>query len=350
MGQTPKVPYIIAGPCSAESSRQVLQTARAIAPLGVSLFRAGLWKPRTHPGGFEGVGAEGLPWLLSVRRETGMKVCTEVASASHVEACLAAGLNAVWIGARTTANPFQVQEIARALSGSQVEVLVKNPVSPDLGLWAGAVERLQGCNVSRISAVHRGFTTPSPSPYRNSPLWEIGVRFRLAFPEIPFIVDPSHMAGDTAYVKELAQKGLDLGADALMLEVHYAPEAARSDALQQLSPSQLESLLGELVWRSAGSDDEFYLKQLEDLRTEMDRIDGDILSLLSERMQVSREIGRLKAEHHISILQAGRWEKVLSDLKVSAGKAGLDKDLVEKIFNIIHDYSVLEQGSSGDFS
>lgn len=342
------VPYVIAGPCSAESPRQLLETARALKALGIGVFRAGLWKPRTHPGGFEGVGAEGLAWLQAVRRETGMAVCTEAGSASHAEACLAAGMDMVWIGARTTANPFLVQEIAEAFRGSDIPVMVKNPVSPDLELWAGAIERFFSCGLTKVSAIHRGFTTPYPSPYRNAPLWELGVRLRLQFPDIPFIVDPSHMAGDKSYIKELSQKALDLGADGLMIESHYAPDAAKSDSAQQLSPEQLGQLLEELSWRRADSNDEWYLSRLESLRSEIDHIDSSILSLLAERMEVSREIGRLKAEHNISILQTGRWEAVLSSLRKAASEAGLEPSMVEKIFNVVHDYSVLEQEKDKD--
>lgn len=337
------VPYIIAGPCSAESGRQVVETAKALKSLGIGIFRAGLWKPRTHPGGFEGVGAEGLAWLQSARRETGMKVGTEVGSAVHAEACMAAGLDMVWLGARTTANPFLVQEISEALRGSDIMVLVKNPVSPDLGLWCGAIERLMGCGLKNITAVHRGFTTTEPSVYRNTPLWELGVRLRLQFPDIPFIVDPSHMAGNKAYVGELSQKALDLGADGLMIEAHYAPEAAKSDSMQQLSPSELGELLKNLVWRRSGSEDKNYQLRIEELRSEIDRIDAGLLSLLVERMEVSRKIGRLKAEHRISILQSGRWESVMASLRSAAVKAGLDPGLVESVFGIIHDYSVVEQ-------
>lgn len=336
-------PFLVAGPCSAESRRQVLAAAAALRTGRTGVFRCGLWKPRTHPGGFEGVGLEGLGWLLEARRQTGLKICTEVGTASHAEACLEAGVDMIWIGARTTANPFQVQEICDALRGYDVPVLVKNPVSPDLDLWIGAVERLQNAGISRIGVVLRGFTTLDKTQYRNTPVWEMSTRIRTRLAGMPLFVDPSHMAGDSRFVKELSQKALDLGADGLMVEVHPNPKEALSDAAQQLSPSDFDALVHSLVVRTPSSSDEGYLRSIEELRSEIDDIDSRLLSLLKDRMMASRSIGLLKKRHNISILQTGRWGKVLSSLRNEGASLGLDPSMTERIFSVIHEYSVKAQ-------
>ena len=335
--------FLIAGPCSAESPQQVMETARGLTGCGVSVFRAGLWKPRTHPGCFEGVGAEGLPWLLAVREETSLPVMTEVAGAKHVEACLKAGLDALWIGARTTANPFLVQEIADALAGSDTPVYIKNPVHPDPELWAGAVERLQRAGVRRIGLVLRGFTTPESGPCRNAPLWHLAVGMRTRFPELPLLVDPSHIAGERSLVPEIAQKALDLGLDGLMVEVHAHPEAALSDAAQQLSPADFRSLLGSLRARALDTDAPDYREGIEALRARIDTIDGQLLALLASRMDISREIGRYKKDHGITILQPGRWDALLEEVLAEGRRRGLPEEFVRKVFSAIHEESVRRQ-------
>lgn len=336
-------PFVVAGPCSAESREQVLEAAAALKEAGVGVLRAGLWKPRTHPGGFEGVGASGLAWLAEARAATGLKLSTEVGSAQHVQACLQAGVDMLWIGARTTANPFQVQEICEALRGADIPVLVKNPVSPDLDLWIGAIERLQAAGISKIGAVLRGFTTLDKTPYRNAPVWDLSTRIRTRLKGLPLFVDPSHIAGNTDYVKELSQRALDLGACGLLVEVHPHPQEALSDAAQQLTPQQFKELAGSLKVRSADATDGAYARSLEELRARIDGLDSRLLSLLEERMQVSRSIGALKKEYGVSILQTGRWEAVMEGLRKEADAIGLDRQMVEEIFSIIHDYSVKVQ-------
>ena len=336
-------PFVVAGPCSAESREQVLEAAVALKEAGAGVLRAGLWKPRTHPGGFEGVGAEGLEWLVRAREATGMKICTEAGSAAHVKACLEAGVDMLWIGARTTANPFQVQEICDALGGSDIPVLVKNPVSPDLELWIGAVERLRAAGINKVAAVLRGFTTVEKTPYRNVPVWELSIHLRTTLKDLPLFVDPSHIAGATGYIKELSQRALDLGACGLMVEVHPHPEAALSDASQQLTPQEFMALKQGLKVRSADSADAEFSARMDLLRSDIDDIDSRLLSLLEERMRVSRSIGALKKEYGISILQTGRWEAVMEALRREADAIGLDKAMVERIFSVIHDYSVKVQ-------
>lgn len=334
---------LIAGPCSAESPQQLMETARGLTGCGVSVFRAGLWKPRTHPGSFEGVGAEGLPWLVAVREETGLAVATEVAGAKHVEACLAAGLDALWIGARTTTSPFLVQEIAEALSGTDIPVYIKNPVQPDPELWAGAVERLQRAGVRRIGLVLRGFTTPESGPYRNAPLWPLAVGMRTRFPGLPLLVDPSHIAGERSLVGEISQKALDLGLDGLMVEVHAHPDSALSDAAQQLSPEGFCSLLGALQERAADTDAPDYREGIEALRARIDAVDEQLLALLAARMDISREIGGYKKDHGIAILQPGRWERLTENILAEGRRRGLPEAFVRKIFETIHEESVRRQ-------
>lgn len=336
-------PFIIAGPCSAESGEQVMSTARALKERGITVFRAGLWKPRTRPGCFEGVGLEGIPWLVRVQKELGMKVCTEVASASHVKAVVEAGLDMVWIGARTTGNPFLVQEIADALEGTDIPVMVKNPLSPDMELWAGAVERLRLRGISRIGAIHRGFSTFGNSIYRNSPGWHVAVGMRSRYPDIPFLCDPSHMAGKREYVPELAQKAMDLGLDGLMVESHVSPDCALSDKDQQLTPEELGQMLSSLIVRSGSTDDARFKMAIADLRARIDIIDRGLVELLSERMEVSREIGRIKKESNIAILQPPRWEEVMAGVLSDAIAHGMDPDSTASIFDRIHNASVSEQ-------
>lgn len=336
-------PLVIAGPCSAESRDQILDTAVQLHALGVGVLRAGLWKPRTHPGCFEGVGAEGLDWLCEARRSTGMRICTEVASAAHVRACLDAGLDMVWIGARTTSNPFLVQEIAEALHGSDIPVLVKNPSGQDIGLWAGAVERLQSQGLEKIGLVLRGFASLGEKKYRNAPKWQVAAEMRTRFPGMPLLCDPSHMAGSREYVAELSRSAMDIGLDGLMVEVHCCPGKALSDSAQQLTPAEFGEMMRGLSIRSRDCDDEDYRSSIAGLRAHIDDIDADIIESLAARMAVSRQIGECKRAHNISILQTSRWESVLARCLEAASAQGLDPEFVTRIFNTIHDASVAEQ-------
>lgn len=334
---------VIAGPCSAESEEQVMRTAAELKSFGIRTFRAGIWKPRTYPGRFEGVGEAGLPWLVRVQRELGMRVCTEVAGAKHVEACLRNGISMVWIGARTTANPFLVQEIAEALRGTETTVLVKNPVNPDIGLWNGAIERFRRQGLENIAAVHRGFSTFDRIKYRNDPYWNVAVRMRGGNPALPFFCDPSHMGGDRAYVKEISQRALDMGVDGLMIESHCNPAAALSDAAQQLEPAELASVLSSLTVRRGDTDDKDYRRMIGELRGKIDILDESILRLLSERMELSREIGRIKKKNNVAIIQTLRWEEIMDRVTSDPHAGEMDIEFVKRIFNEIHDASVVEQ-------
>ena len=336
---------VIAGPCSAESEIQVMETARRIKSLGVNVFRAGIWKPRTHPNTFEGIGTPGLKWLQRVKHELGMKICTEVASERHVFDCLKYGVDMVWLGARTTANPFLVQEIAEALRDVDIPVLVKNPVSPDLDLWVGALERLNQVGVKKIGVIHRGFSTFDKIKYRNSPEWQIAVELRSRYPQLPFFCDPSHMAGSTEYIEEISQRSLDLGLDGLMIETHCDPSCALSDARQQLTPEQLGELLGRLVVRNQDSDNVEYKENIDQLRAQIDVIDDNILYILASRMKISRKIGEYKKKNNIAILQTSRWDSVLEKVMAKGAEYGLSEKFVTTLFNAIHDASVQEQNA-----
>lgn len=337
-------PMVIAGPCSAESEAQVLETAAQLAAAGVHVFRAGIWKPRTHPGCFEGVGAPGLPWLQEVQKQYGMKVCTEAASALHVRACLDHGVDMIWIGARTTANPFLVQEIAGALRGTDLPVLVKNPISSDLDLWIGALERLQRAGVRKIGVIHRGFSSLRPVPYRNDPGWRIAIELRTRYPDLPFFADPSHMAGSRKYVPELSQRALDLGLDGLMIESHCRPDCALSDAEQQLTPAELKVLLTErLTVREADTEERVYRENIEQLRARIDILDENLLEILKSRMAVSEEIGQFKKEHNIAILQTRRWDALLDDMIRKGDAEGLNEQFLRSLFGAIHEESIRVQ-------
>ena len=334
---------LIAGPCSAESREQVLEAASIVKAAGADMFRAGVWKPRTHPGCFEGVGEQALEWLADVQRELGLEAVTEVANAAHVQLCLDAGIRNVWLGARTTINPFLVQEIASALEGSGARVLLKNPVAPDTGLWIGSVERMRAAGIKDIVLIHRGFVAREKGRYRNDPMWQVLLEIRHELPGIPIICDPSHIAGDRALVPEIAQMAMDLGLDGLMIECHPHPEAALSDAAQQLSPRQLSDLLAGLVIRSSDSADESFKSGISALRAQIDAVDAEIIDALARRVEISRQIGRLKKENNISIVQAERWDVVLGDVLSRATASGVDKKLVEDIFALIHANSVKQQ-------
>ena len=334
-------PSVVAGPCSAESEQQVMETAKGLKDMGINVFRAGIWKPRTHPGCFEGVGVEGLVWLQRIKKEYGLKISTEVAGEKHVAECLKHGVDMVWLGARTTANPFLVQEIADALKGSDIPVLVKNPVNADLDLWIGALERLNRAGVKKLGVIHRGFSTFDKIKYRNDPQWQVAIELRSRYPELPFFVDPSHLGGSKEYILELSQRSLDLGFEGLMIESHCNPAVALSDAKQQLTPDELSDLLyNQVVVRDKDSDAPVWKENIDQLRAKIDVIDENILYALGSRMAVSRKIGEYKKESNIAIIQATRWDKVLSKVVEKGKDYGLTEKFLKDVFNAIHEASV----------
>ncbi len=334
-------PSVVAGPCSAESEEQVMETAKGLRELGINVFRAGIWKPRTHPGCFEGVGAEGLKWLQKVKAEYGLKISTEVASEKHVFECIKYGVDLVWLGARTTANPFLVQEIADALADSDIPVLVKNPVNADLDLWIGALERLNRAGIRKLGVIHRGFSTFDKIKYRNDPHWQVAIELRSRFPELPFFVDPSHMGGSKDYLLEISQRSLDLGFEGLMIESHCNPSVALSDAKQQLTPAELKDFLhNQIVVREKDSESKEWKDNIDQLRAKIDVIDENLLYTLGSRMKVSREIGEYKKSNNIAILQTARWDSVLSKVIAKGREFGLTEEFVKAFFNAIHEASV----------
>ncbi len=336
---------LIAGPCGAESRNQVLDTARGIAERCPSAwFRAGVWKPRTRPGSFEGVGEAALDWLCEVRNETGLRVMTEVANTRQVEACLKAGLDAVWIGARTTVNPFLVQELADALSGTRIQVLVKNPLHPDPLLWLGAIERMQAAVGPEVIAIHRGFHSFETSQFRNHPLWQVAFELRSMLPGIRMVCDISHIAGSRPLLRSVAQEALDLGYDGWMIETHIDPDHALSDAQQQVTPAQLAELLHSLDFRHSLIPEGEALQAILRHRSEIDRLDGELLKLLRERMAYSALIGEIKKEYNISIFQPERWREVLSTMRAQGEDIGLPGAFIRNLFIQIHDESVRLQG------
>jgi len=337
-------PLTIAGPCSAESREQVLATAEGIimyAPQ-VKVFRAGVWKPRTRPGGFEGVGETALPWLQEARERTGLLLMTEVATPQHVEAALTAGIDMLWIGARTTPNPFSVQAIADALRGTDIPVFVKNPLNPDLQLWIGALERLADAGITRLAAIHRGFQWFEPTAYRNDPKWEFPIRLKAAFPKLELICDPSHIAGDPELLAEIAQQALDLNFSGLMVETHSDPAEAKSDARQQVTPERLAELLNGLVHRSASAGPHLR-DELQEFRDMIDRLDEEIIQKLGARMEVSERIGRSKQAHNVAILQPEWWEHVLRAQMAAGLELGLSPRFVQAFMDAVHDESIRRQ-------
>ncbi len=336
-----KEPIIIAGPCSAESETQVLETACQLSTGGVKIFRAGIWKPRTMPGCFEGVGLAGLPWLRKVKEETGMLVGTEVASRSHVISALSAGVDIIWIGARTSASPFAMQEIADALHemGKDIPVLIKNPVNPDLELWIGAVTRIHNAGIHRIGVIHRGFSSYGKHIYRNQPMWALPFEFARRFPNIPVLCDPSHISGAHDLVAPLSRQALDMGFDGLMIESHINPACALSDAKQQLLPSELVELMKELVVREKPTG----TPELDALRSDIDHIDNELLDLLAKRMEISKKIGEYKKAHNMMVVQLGRHDTIMKDRTDTGEKLGLPKAFVGKIMSAIHEESVKRQ-------
>lgn len=339
-----EIPWVIAGPCSAESARQVLGTARGVAKSPyVKVFRAGLWKPRTRPGTFEGVGTDGLGWLRDAKAETGLLTATEVANTEHVELCLKHGVDILWVGARTTVSPFSVQEIANALRGVDVPVLVKNPINAELGLWLGAIERLYDAGIRKLAAIHRGFSTYIEMEFRNEPNWQIPIELKRQLPNLPLICDPSHIAGNRQLIEPISQMALDLGITGLMIETHINPGIALSDASQQITPKVLCRMLERLRARSSAIADRDLKRTLARLRTEISQVDAKIIQDLAERMRWVQEIGRLKQQHGIAVLQINRWENLLEDHLAKAQNAGLDPDFIKDVFEIIHAQAVKRQ-------
>lgn len=338
-GIDPTKPMIIAGPCSAETEEQVMCTAKDLANKGIKIFRAGIWKPRTKPGGFEGIGVEGLGWLRRVKEETGMYVSTEVATAKHVEAALEAGIDLLWVGARTSANPFAMQELADSLKGVDVPVLVKNPVNPDLELWIGAMERLNQAGITRLGAIHRGFSSYDKKIYRNLPQWHIPIELRRRIPALPILCDPSHIGGKRELIAPLCQQAMDLGFDGLIVESHCNPDKAWSDASQQVTPAVLDYILNLLVIRKEKQTTE----NLHELRTQIDECDNNLIEVLAKRMRVAREIGTYKKEHNMQILQTGRYNEILDKRGAQGALCGMDADFIKKVFEAIHEESVRQQ-------
>jgi len=341
-----KVPWVIAGPCSAESEQQVMSTARELAKCPhVKVFRAGVWKPRTRPNTFEGVGKVGLQWLKAVKAETSLLTTTEVANARHIELCLDNDIDILWIGARTTVNPFMVQEIADALKGIDVPVLVKNPINAELGLWLGAIERLYQAGIKKLAAIHRGFSTFVEMEYRNSPNWRIPIELKRLLPNLPIICDPSHIGGSRDFIEPISQTALDLGIEGLMIETHIDPDRALSDSKQQITPRALIELLDRLKARSTAITNEQVKAKIARLRTEISHVDSQIIQDLAERFRWVEEIGKLKQQHNISVLQINRWENLLKDHMAKAEKLDLDAEFIKAVFELIHAQAVKRQST-----
>jgi chorismate mutase len=335
--------FLSAGPCSAESEKQVMETAGALVNQNVSFMRAGLWKPRTHPGSFEGVGVEGLKWLQGAREETGLAVGTEVATPGHVDACLKHKINILWIGARTTPNPFAVQELADALKGSDIPVLIKNPISPDIELWLGAVERMQNAGLKKIGVIHRGFSTTQRGLYRFAPNWKIPIEFKRRLPEIPMLCDPSHICGNTNLVFSVAQDALNLLYDGLMIEVHINPSEALSDASQQLTPVEFRELINRLTVKREFSNSEEFDSRINELRAQVDHTDEDLIKLLGKRMEIVRQIGVLKRGSNVSALQPKRWQKIIANRVIEGAGYHLSKEFIFQLFESIHEEAIRHQ-------
>jgi chorismate mutase len=337
-------PLIISGPCSAESKEQVLNTAKALASTGiVNVFRAGIWKPRTRPDSFEGVGEAGLAWMKQVKDETGMLTCVEVATPHHIEAAIEHGIDILWIGARTSVNPFSVQEIAEALKGYDIAVMVKNPVNPDLSLWLGALERINLAGIKKLVAIHRGFNAYDSAPYRNAPIWEIPIELMRLCPDLPVICDPSHLTGNAILLKGIAQQALDLDMDGLMIESHINPKSALSDKEQQITPKELEKLVASLVIRSNMNTNDEFRNKLEELRFEIDKIDAELIKQLSKRMQIVDRIGYYKKENNVTILQIKRWNSIVKESIELGEKLGLDREFLLKLLRMLHEESIRKQ-------
>ncbi len=337
-------PLVIAGPCSAETEKQLIESCLAIAATGkVSMLRAGIWKPRTRPGEFEGIGEIGLEWLTAAKKECGLPVTVEVATAAHVELALKHGVDVLWIGARSTANPFTVQEIADALRGTDIPVMIKNPINPDLQLWIGALERVNKAGIKKIAAIHRGFSSYEKSAYRNEPMWELPVSLKTHCPELPIINDPSHITGNRDLIQYIAQKALDLDFQGLMIESHIDPSVAWTDAKQQVTPARLAELIGDLVIRKSDPQNKEFSDKLAILRREIDSIDDSMIQKLAQRMKVVEEIGRYKKENKVTVLQVNRWDEIMKKRTDYAELMKLDRDFIERFLELIHNESIRQQ-------
>jgi 3-deoxy-7-phosphoheptulonate synthase len=337
-------PFLISGPCSAETEEQVMETARELALIKeVSVFRAGIWKPRTRPDSFEGVGTEGLRWMRRVKQETGLMVCTEVANQKHVYEALKYGVDMLWIGARTSVNPFTVQEISEALNGVDVMVLIKNPVNPDIDLWMGAIERIARAGITRLGAIHRGFSTYEKTSYRNQPNWQLPIELHRKMPDLPIICDPSHISGSREYLHEISQKAMDLNFDGLMLESHIDPDNALSDSAQQITPDELKELLSRLIMRNPVASDPRLLDVLGELRQQIDVFDDHLIDLLEKRMKVAETIGQYKKDNNITILQTSRWNDIVKKVMNKGQAKGLSTELIDAVFKAIHQESINHQ-------
>ncbi len=336
-------PLVIAGPCSAETEEQVLKIAHELKDSDVNYYRAGIWKPRTRPGNFEGVGALGLGWLKKVKEETGMKTCTEVANAAHCKLAIENDVDLLWIGARSTVSPFIMQEIADALQGTDKIVLVKNPVNPDLALWLGGIERLYTAGIKNLGAIHRGFSTYDKSKYRNNPNWQLAIEFQDKFPDLPLICDPSHITGNREMIQDVSQVALDLNFDGLMIETHWDPENAWSDAAQQVTPTKLKSIMEELKIKKTTETASSYREPLENLRAQINVVDDQLIELLGKRMDVADKIGELKKEQNVAVLQSRRWNEILGNMVLEGTSKGLSEEFVLKMFKAIHQESINHQ-------
>lgn len=338
-GVDAKRPIVIAGPCSAETEEQVMTTAKQLSDRGIKIFRAGIWKPRTRPGAFEGVGSEGLRWLQRVQKELGMYTATEVATAKHVAEAIKYGVDILWIGARTSANPFAMQEIADALEGCDKPVLIKNPVNPDLDLWIGAIERLYQAGIRKLGVIHRGFSSSDKKIYRNVPQWHIPIELRRRYPTLPMFCDPSHIGGKRELIAPISQQSMDMNFDGLIIESHCDPDNAWSDKDQQVTPDILDYIINLLVIRDGQQSTE----SLSELRKQIDEIDDQLVETIAKRMRVSREIGTYKKEHNMQVLQATRYSEILEGRIQQAIKFGIDGDCMQKILEAIHEESVRQQ-------
>jgi chorismate mutase len=339
-GVDAKRPIVIAGPCSAETEEQVMTTAKQLADRGIKIFRAGIWKPRTRPGAFEGIGSEGLKWLQRVQKELGMYTATEVATAKHVAEAIKYGVDILWIGARTTTNPFAMQEIADALEGCDKPVLIKNPVNPDLELWIGAIERLYKAGIRKLGVIHRGFSSSDKKIYRNIPQWHIPIELRRRYPTLPMFCDPSHIGGKRELIAPISQQSMDLNFDGLIIESHCDPDCAWSDKDQQVTPDILDYILNLLVIREGETQT---TENLSELRKQIDEMDDQLVEVLAKRMRISREIGTFKKEHNMQVLQATRYSEILEGRINQAIKFGIDGDCMQKILEAIHEESVRQQ-------
>ncbi len=336
-------PLVIAGPCSAETEEQVLKIAHELKNSDATIFRAGIWKPRTRPGGFEGVGEIGLKWLQKAKAETGLLMATEVATAAHVKLALAHDIDVLWIGARTTVNPFAVQEIADALQNTDKIVLLKNPVNPDLSLWIGGLERLYNANIKKLGVIHRGFSTYEKTKYRNNPEWQIAIDLQNRFPDLPLICDPSHITGNREMIQEVSQQALDLNYDGLIIETHIDPDNAWSDAAQQVTPTTLKQIFTNLKVRKVSDDESDYIQKMSKLRLQIDEFDGKLLEILGNRMKVANKIGLLKKEKNVAILQNQRWNEILGKMILDGEEKGLSNEFIMHLFKAIHQESIMHQ-------